>query len=362
MRIVLLYHLFYQLSNHISFFNVAQYISFRALVGLLTALLISFLVSPWFIRKLTSKQLGQVVRKDGPQSHLSKAGTPTMGGGLIIFAVVIPSLLWINLYNHYLWCTLLVILGYSVIGFIDDNQKIKKKNSDGLSSRQKLFWQTLIALIACSISFYLTTDQGSIHIPFLKTASMDLGAFYIPFAAFVIVGASNAVNLTDGLDGLAIGPVLIASACYAILSYVSGNSVIASYLHFPYVPHSGELTILAATMVGAGLGFLWYNTYPAQVFMGDVGSLPLGGALGALAVFSKHELLLVIIGGIFVLEAVSVITQVVSFKLTGKRVFRMAPIHHHFELKGWPEPKIIVRFWIISIILALIGLLSLKIR
>ncbi len=350
------------LSEHISFFNVAHYISFRAIVGLLSALIISFLVSPWFIRKLASNQLGQVIRDDGPKRHLTKAGTPTMGGGLIIFAIVVPSLLWVNLYNHYLWCCLLVIIGFSIIGFIDDNRKIKKKNTEGLSARQKLFWQTTIALGATSISFYLTGQNGVLHIPFLKTATLDIGGAYILFATFVIVGASNAVNLTDGLDGLAIGPVLIASMCYAILCYVSGNAIIADYLNFPFVPNTGELTILAATVVGAGLGFLWYNTYPAQVFMGDVGSLPLGGALGALAIFSKHELLLVVIGGLFVIEAVSVITQVISFKLTGKRVFKMAPIHHHFELKGWAEPKIIVRFWIISIILALIGLLSLKIR
>lgn len=303
-----------------------------------------------------------MVRDDGPKSHFSKAGTPTMGGGLIIVAVVLPTLLWMDLGNHYVWGSLIIFSSYGLLGFIDDYQKINKKNTDGLSGRKKLLWQFVVALLVCSYHYHASHETGDIYLPFFKDYVIPLGIFYIPFSAIVVVGASNAVNLTDGLDGLAIGPVMIAAACYAILSYVSGNYFIADYLHFPYINGTGELAIFAAAIVGAGMGFLWYNTYPAQVFMGDIGSLPLGGALGALAVFSKHELLLVVIGGIFVLEAVSVITQVASFKLTGKRIFKMAPIHHHFELKGWPEPKVIVRFWIISIVLAMVGLLSLKIR
>ena len=285
-----------------------------------------------------------------------------MGGALIILAVIIPSLLWIDWSNPYLWYCMVIFFGYGFLGFLDDYKKITKKNSKGVRGRTKLFYQTLIAGTICIIHYMSGLESGTVTIPFLKNVHLELGAFYIPFATFVIVGASNAVNLTDGLDGLAIGPVMIAAACFAILSYVSGNLIIANYLHFPYIRHAGELAIFAASLVGAGMGFLWYNAYPAQVFMGDVGSLPLGGALGALAVFAKHEILLAIIGGIFVLEAISVISQVGSFKLTGKRIFRMAPIHHHFELKGWPEPKVIVRFWIISAVLALIGLLSLKIR
>ena len=342
--------------------NVTRYITFRAIVCLLTSLFISFLLSPWFIRKLKHRQLGQVVRDDGPSSHFSKAGTPTMGGGLIILAVVIPCLLWMDWSNQYMWITLGIFTSYGALGFWDDYSKISKKNTKGVSSKGKLFWQIAIATLACSYSYLYINQNGVLNFPFFKDFSYDLGKLYIAFAVFVIVGASNAVNLTDGLDGLAIGPVMTSAACFAILAYVSGNFRIADYLNFPFVPNSGELTIFSASIVGAGMGFLWYNTYPAQVFMGDVGSLPLGGALGALAIFSKHEILLAIIGGIFVLEAVSVITQVLSFKLTGKRVFKMAPIHHHFELKGWPEPKVIVRFWIISIVLALCGLLSLKLR
>lgn len=352
----------FQLSANISALNVTRYISFRSIVSLLTALFISVLVSPWFIRKLKLKQLGQVIREDGPKSHFSKAGVPTMGGALILLSVIVPALLWMNWLNPYLWYCMAIFAGYGILGFVDDYRKIRKKNSRGVPGKIKLFWQTSIALAVCLFFYFSEDHMGLITIPFFKHLSVDLGMFYIPAAAFIIVGSSNAVNLTDGLDGLAIGPVLVASACFAVLSYVSGHQVIASYLNFPFIRHAGELTIFASCLVGAGMGFLWYNTYPAQVFMGDVGSLPLGGALGALAILSKHEILLAIIGGVFVLEAVSVITQVASFKLTGRRVFRMAPIHHHFELKGWPEPKIIVRFWIISAVLALIGLLSLKIR
>lgn len=357
----MLYHLFYYYSTNLSVLNVTKYITFRSIAALLTALFLSILLSPWLIQQLKLKQLGQVIREDGPKSHFSKAGIPTMGGGLIILAVLFPSLLWIDWTNPYLWYCVIIVFGYGLIGFLDDYKKISKKNSRGISGKTKLFWQTLIATGVCVTHYYLER-QSSITIPFIKNAHIDLGLLYIPFSIFTIVGASNAVNLTDGLDGLATGPAMIAAACFAILSYVSGNIMIANYLNFPYVRHAGELAIFASCLVGAGMGFLWYNAYPAQVFMGDVGSLPLGGALGILAVLSKHEILLAIIGGIFVLEAASVIGQVCSFKLTGKRIFRMAPIHHHFELKGWPEPKVIVRFWIISAVLALIGLLSLKIR
>lgn len=358
----MLYHIFLFFGQEISGLNVSRYITFRSMMALLSALFISFLVSPWFIRKLKSKQLGQVVRDDGPKSHFSKAGTPTMGGGLILLAVVIPCLLWMNWTNHYLWCSLAVFAGYGLLGFFDDYLKISKKNTKGVPGKIKLFWQFLIATIVCTFHYFYSNESGLITIPFVKDVYLSLGFLYLPFSILVIVGSSNAVNLTDGLDGLAIGPVMIAAACYAVLAYVSGHKNIADYLQFPFINGSGELAIFAAAIVGAGMGFLWYNTYPAQVFMGDVGSLPLGGALGVLAVFSKHEILLAIIGGIFVLEAVSVISQVFSFKLTGKRIFRMAPIHHHFELKGWPEPKVIVRFWIISVVLAIVGLLSLKIR
>lgn len=332
------------------------------MVALLSALFISFLLSPWFIRKLRVRQLGQVVRSDGPESHLSKSGTPTMGGGLIIMAVILPSLLWMNWGNLLMWMSLFIFAGYGILGFWDDYSKIRGNNSKGVSGKIKLLWQILVATVACSIHHFYGAHDGTIAIPFIKDIYLSLGVMYIPFGVLVIVGASNAVNLTDGLDGLAIGPVMIAAACYAILAYVSGNAVVSEYLNFPFVRGSGELTIFAASIFGAGMGFLWYNSYPAQVFMGDVGSLPLGGALGALAVFSGHELLLIIIGGLFVLEAASVICQVLSFRMTGRRIFRMAPLHHHFELKGWPEPKVIVRFWIISIVLAMLGLLSLKIR
>ncbi len=358
----MLYHLLYHLVDEFSILNVTRYITFRGIIALLNALFISIFCAPWFIRKLRSLQIGQVVRSDGPKSHFSKAGTPTMGGSLIGVAVIIPTLLWMDWRNHYMWCTLFIFIGYSFLGFVDDYKKIKFKNSKGVPGRIKLLVQIIIAATALLFHFWYNHESGILYFPFFKHAHLDLGWLYLPFALLVIVGTSNAVNLTDGLDGLAIGPTMISAACFSILAYVSGNAIIAQYLNFPYIPGSGELVIFAAAIVGAGMGFLWYNTYPAQVFMGDVGSLPLGAALGSIAVFAKHEILLAIIGGVFVLEAVSVITQVASFKLTGKRVFKMAPIHHHFELKGWPEPKVIVRFWIISIVLALLGLLSLKVR
>jgi phospho-N-acetylmuramoyl-pentapeptide-transferase len=332
------------------------------MAALLSALFISMIFSPWFIRKLKQKQIGQVVRDDGPNSHFSKKGTPTMGGGMILVSALFPALLWMDLTNPLLWFVFAITLSFGVIGFCDDYLKISKKNPKGLAGKKKLAAQIVIASIVAIAHFYMFDPTGSILFPFFKNTSVQLGWLYVPFAVFVIVGTSNAVNLTDGLDGLAIGPVMITAACFAILSYVVGHAQIANYLNYPFINGAGELAIFASTLIGAGLGFLWYNTYPAQVFMGDVGSLPLGGALGAIAVFTKHEIILAVVGGVFVVEALSVMGQVFSFKLTGKRIFRMAPIHHHFELKGWPEPKVIVRFWIVSIILAIIGLMSLKLR
>ena len=358
----MLYHLSQEFVEHFGALNVTRYITFRCMIALLSSLFLSFLISPWLIKMLQIKQLGQVVRNDGPESHLSKAGTPTMGGVLILFAVLLPTLLWMDWREVTMWCTIFLFASFGVLGFLDDYSKIHKKNTKGVSPRAKMFWMILAASVACSIHFVYTTNNGSVSVPFFKDLEIELGWMWIPFAVFIVVGASNAVNLTDGLDGLAIGPVMISAGSYAILSYVSGHAGIAEYLQFPFVPGAGELAIFACATVGAGMGFLWYNTYPAQVFMGDTGSLPLGAGLGALAVFSRHEILLAIIGGIFVAEAISVITQVTSFKLTGNRIFRMAPLHHHFELKGWPEPKVIVRFWIISVVLSMIGLLSLKIR
>ena len=357
----MLYHILYNFSDLFGPLNVTRYITFRAMAALLTALVISFLVSPWFIKKLKSRQIGQQVRDDGPQSHFSKAGTPTMGGGLILLATLLPALLWMDWFNPMLWMVFVVTITYGAIGFRDDYLKISKKNTKGLSGRHKLIGQFIIA-IGISTSYYFLTQDGHLNFPFFKDLKVDLGWFYIPFASLVIVGSSNAVNLTDGLDGLAIGPVMTSAFCFAALAYASGNFKFAEYLQIPYVQGTGELAIFCTCLIGAGMGFLWYNTYPAQVFMGDVGSLPLGGALGTIAVLTRNELLLTIVGGVFVVEALSVITQVISFKTTGKRIFRMAPIHHHFELKGWPEPKVIVRFWIISIILAIVGLMSLKLR
>ncbi len=358
----MLYYLLQFFTSNSHLLNITKYITLRAMLSFLTALIVCLVFTPWFIRKLKIKQLGQMVRDDGPQTHLKKTGTPTMGGCLIIFAILCSAILWGSLNNPLLWASLCVFIAYFFLGFIDDYKKIIYKNSKGVSAKTKFTIQWLVALSVCGFCYYNGYVNSVINIPFFKNISFDLGGFYVVFSAFIIVATCNAVNLTDGLDGLAIGPVMTAAFCYAILSYVSGHAVIAEYLHFPYIMHSGELTIIAAAVVGAGLGFLWYNTYPAQVFMGDVGSLPLGGLLGALAVFSKHEILLALVGGIFVIETLSVITQVASYKLRKKRIFRMAPIHHHFELKGWAEPKIIVRFWISAIILSMIALLSLKIR
>ncbi|MCX7089263.1 MAG: phospho-N-acetylmuramoyl-pentapeptide-transferase [Methylococcales bacterium] len=345
-------------------FRVFQYLTFRAILGALTALMISLMIGPWMIRRLTRKKIGQMVRDDGPESHFDKAGTPTMGGTLIITAITISTLLWADLGNRYIWVILLVTLGYGVIGFIDDYKKISLGNSAGLSARAKYFWQSAIGLTA-SIFLYqsaLLPAETQFIVPFFKHVMIDMGWMYVVLSYFVIVGTSNAVNLTDGLDGLAIMPTVMVATGLGIFAYLSGHINFAEYLAIPYLPKAGELIVFCAAIVGAGLGFLWFNTYPAMVFMGDVGALALGGALGVLAVLVRQEIVLIIMGGVFVMETVSVIIQVASFKMTGKRVFRMAPIHHHFELKGWPEPRVIVRFWIITVILVLIGLATLKLR
>ena len=358
----MLYHLLYPLHTDYSVLYVFRYITFRTIYATITALLISFILGPWLIATLQRLQIGQVIRKVGPESHFVKEGTPTMGGALILLAIIIPTLLWADLTNLYIWVTLLVTTGYGAVGFIDDYLKIIRKSSDGISARQKMFWQILIALGASILLYRSGSFDTHLSLPFFKDVNPDLGVFYIPFAILVMVGASNAVNLTDGLDGLAIGPMIIAAGTFLLLAYLVGNAKLSSYLQITGIQGAGELAILCGAMVGAGLGFLWFNSYPAQVFMGDVGSLSLGGALGTIAVITKNEFVLVIVGGIFVIEALSVIVQVVSFRYWGRRVFRMAPIHHHFELKGWPEPKIIVRFWIISIVLALVALSTLKLR
>jgi len=358
----MLYHLLYPLHSEFAALYVFRFITFRAIYAAITALVLSFILGPWLINKLQTMQIGQVIRKVGPESHFKKEGTPTMGGTLILFAIVLPTLLWADLTNIYVWITLLVIIGFGAVGFVDDMRKVRQQNCDGLSARSKMAWQILIALAAGLTLYAYEPFTTTLAFPFLKSFAPDLGIFYIPFAVFVVVGTSNAVNLTDGLDGLAIGPVIITSTTYLLLAYVAGHAKLSGYLQVSSVQGAGELAILCGAMVGAGLGFLWFNTYPAQVFMGDVGSLSLGGGLGVIAVITKQELLLIVVGGIFVLEALSVIVQVVSFRFWGKRIFRMAPIHHHFELKGWKEPKIIVRFWIINIILALIALSTLKLR
>jgi len=358
----MLYHLLYPLHELISFFNVFRYITIRTVYAILTALLISFVIGPWIIEKLRSFQIKQVVREDVPSRHLSKNGTPTMGGSLILMALLIPTLLWADLTNRYIWIVLLTTLGFGALGFLDDYKKIRDKNGMGIKARYKFPIQVAMGLAASWILFNTIDHDSRLIFPFFKRVMPDLGNWYILFGMFVIVGTANAVNLTDGLDGLAIGPVLIASGTFILFCYLAGHFQFASYLQIPFVKGSGELTILCGALLGSGLGFLWFNTYPAQVFMGDVGSLALGAALGTIAVVTKQEFLLAIVGGIFVAETLSVIIQVISYKLRKKRVFRMAPIHHHFELKGWAEPKIIVRFWIIAIILGLVAIGTLKLR
>ena len=358
----MLYHILYPLHNFWSGFNVFRYITFRAIYAALTALFLAFYLGPKVIAWLKALQIGQVVRDDGPQSHQVKTGTPTMGGVLIIFSVVVATLLWADLTEIYVWLIVAVVMGFGAIGFVDDYRKLVRGNSTGLSARQKLAAQFGVALLFSLIVYMLPGYSTVLTVPFFKHLLPDFGIFYIPFMALVVVGTSNAVNLTDGLDGLATGPSLVAFAVYMIFTYIAGHRLLADYLQVQHVVGVGEVAVFCGAMIGATLGFLWFNTYPAAIFMGDVGSLALGAGLGAVAVVTKQELLLFLVGGIFVLETLSVIIQVASFKLTGKRVFRMAPIHHHFELKGWAEPKVIVRFWIIALILALFALSTLKLR
>lgn len=352
------------LAQDIHFFHVFQYLTFRTILSALTALIIALFLGPYVINRLRARQIGQVVRDDGPQSHLSKAGTPTMGGVLILIAIGLSTLLWGDLTNRYVWTVLLVTLGFGMIGWIDDYRKLILKNSKGLPGRWKYFWQSVFGL-AAAIFLYKTATipaETQLLIPFFKHIYINLGVFFVVLTYFVIVGSSNAVNLTDGLDGLAILPTVLVAGALGIFAYLTGNISFANYLAIPYIPGAGEVTVFCGALVGAGMGFLWFNTYPAQVFMGDVGALGLGAALGIIAVIVRQELVLFLMGGVFVLETVSVILQVGSFKLRGKRIFKMAPIHHHFELKGWPEPRVVVRFWIITVILVLCGLATLKLR
>ncbi|WP_430008995.1 phospho-N-acetylmuramoyl-pentapeptide-transferase [Methylophaga lonarensis] len=352
------------LSQYYSGFSVFQYLTLRAILGVMTALGIALLVGPTMIRHLSFRQIGQVVRNDGPESHFSKSGTPTMGGSLILVAIAVSTLLWADLANRYVWVALLVTLSFGLIGFVDDYIKLVKQDPKGLLSRYKYFWQSVVGVLAAILLYYtaVVPAETELIVPFFKDIVIPLGAWYMLLAYFVIVGSSNAVNLTDGLDGLAIMPTVMVAAALAILAYAAGHFEFARYLQIPHIPGAGELTVFCAAMVGAGLGFLWFNTYPAQVFMGDVGALALGAALGCVAVMVRQELVLLIMGGVFVIETLSVMIQVASYKLRGKRVFLMAPIHHHYELKGWPEPRIIVRFWIITVFLVLVGLATLKIR
>ena len=367
----MLYHLLTPLADDHQFFNLFRYISFRAAWGMVTALAICYTIFPWFINYMKNKRVEQIIRKDGPQEHIeNKVGTPTMGGLPMVLSITISTLLWARLDQPVVWMALTVMLGYGLLGFIDDWKKVMLQSSDGLSGRWKLVGQFGIGGAVLAWGYLTGVISPELALPFLKNSSINFATlgvaefawFYVVFGMIVLTGTSNAVNLTDGLDGLAIGPVMTSALTFAILAYIAGNTKFSGYLSVPYVPGAGKLTVFAVTMVGAGLGFLWYNTYPAQIFMGDVGSLSLGGALGILAILTKNEILLVLVGGIFVLEAVSVILQVGSFKLRGKRIFMMAPIHHHYEKKGWSEPKIIVRFWIISILLALVALTTLKVR
>ena len=358
----MLYHLLYPLHVSHSVFNVFRYITFRALIAALTSLIISFLLGPWLIRKLVGRQIGQTIRPDGPQSHLSKAGTPTMGGTLILFSLILATLLLADLTNRYVWLVVGITIAFGGIGFIDDYRKLRRGNARGLSGRAKLVAQFAVAFVVALLLCMQSDFSTSLFFPFFKELHPNLGWWYVPFAAVAVVGLSNAVNLTDGLDGLAIGPVMTTAFTYGVFAYVTGNVKLAEYLQIPYVPGAGELAIFCGALVCAGLGFLWFNAYPAEMFMGDVGSLPLGAALALVALVTKQEIVMLIVGGVFVVEALSVILQVVSFKLRHKRIFRMAPIHHHFELQGWPEPQIIVRFWIISIICAVLALSTLKLR
>lgn len=359
----MLYHLLYPLHDTFSAFNVFRYITFRSIYAVITGLVIAFIMGPWLIRRLQELQIGERINDDGPQSHLAKAGTPTMGGIMIITALIIPTLLWADLANSYIWIALSSVLLFTGIGFYDDY--IKLTGGKGISGKVKLGWQFMAALIVV-MAIYISQGGDpsvtTVYFPFLKEIQPDFGLWYIPFAMVVIVGASNAVNLTDGLDGLAIGPVIIAFGAYIVICYVTGHAKFAEYLNIPHMRYVGELTIFCAAVVGASLGFLWYNFYPAMIFMGNIGSTALGGALGTIAIMTKQEIILVAVGGIFVVEALSVIMQVFWFKSTGKRFFKMAPLHHHFEQLGWPEPQVIIRFWIVAMIFALLSLSTLKLR
>ena len=359
----MLYHLLYSLHTQFSALNVFRYITFRSIGSALTAFLIVYFVGPWFIRKLQEMQIGQVIRDDGPESHLSKKGVPTMGGVLILGAMTISTLLWADLENGLVWLVTGVTLFFGLIGSLDDLKKIRKQNSRGLSARGKIVLQIVGASVVGIYLYVHPEYDGRLSLPFIKSFQPDLGLWYIPFAVLVIVGASNAVNLTDGLDGLAAGPLVISGSVYLIFSYIASHAIVSSYLQIPFIPGGGEVAVICGAMVGACLGFLWFNTYPAQIFMGDVGSLALGGMLGSVSIIIKQEILLAIVGGVFVMEALSVILQVGYFKISGgKRIFLMAPFHHHFEKKGWQEPKVVVRFWIVSIILGLAAIATLKLR
>ncbi|MFC0266944.1 phospho-N-acetylmuramoyl-pentapeptide-transferase [Kushneria aurantia] len=352
------------LSQFQASFNVFGYLTLRMILAALTALLLSLAIGPVVIRRLVEKQIGQAIRDDGPQSHLSKAGTPTMGGVMILISMAVSTLLWADLSNHYVWLVLLVTLGFGAIGWVDDYRKVVEKNPRGLPAKWKYLWQSVIGLVV-GVSLYATAAapvETSLIVPFFKSVVIQLGPLFILLTYLVIVGSSNAVNLTDGLDGLAIMPTVLVAMGLGVFAYASGNAMFAEYLHIPSIPGAGEMAVFCGTIIGAGLGFLWFNTYPAQVFMGDVGALALGAALGMVAVAVRQEVVLFIMGGVFVMETVSVMLQVASYKLTGRRIFRMAPLHHHFELMGWPEPRVIIRFWIITVVLVLLGLATLKLR
>ena len=352
------------MARHFTALHLFQYITFRTIMAALTALAMSLLCGPWLINRLAALKAGQVVRSDGPQTHLVKAGTPTMGGVMILLSVTIATLLWADLHNRYVWVVLAVLLSFGAIGFYDDYKKLVLKDSRGLASRWKYFWQSVFGLVAALLLYHTAQlpAETALYLPLFKHVAIPLGLFFVVIAYFMVVGFSNAVNLTDGLDGLAIMPTVLVSGALGVFAYLAGNRVFSEYLGIPSIPGAGELAIFTGALAGAGLGFLLFNTYPAQVFMGDVGALAMGAALGCVAVIVRQEIVLLVMGGVFVMETASVMIQVASFKLTGKRVFRMAPIHHHFELKGWPEPRVIVRFWIISVVLVLIGLATLKVR
>ena len=359
----MLYHFLFPLHNQFGLFNVFRYITFRSIGATITGFLVLLVIGPWFIKQLQKNQIGQVVRDDGPESHFSKRGVPTMGGLLILSAVATATLLWADLTNHYVWLILGIMLWFGAVGAYDDYKKIKKQDSAGLSAMGKLLWQIAAAVAAGLVLYYHPDFDGHLSFPFFKNIQPDLGWAYVIFAVLVVVGASNAVNLTDGLDGLATGPTVVTASVYLLFSYLAGHAGLSAYLQIPFVQGAGEVAVFCGALVGASLGFLWFNSYPAQIFMGDVGSLAVGAALGQVAIIIKQEILLVIVGGIFVMEALSVILQVGFFKISGgKRIFLMAPFHHHFEKKGWHESKVVVRFWIVSIILGLAALATLKLR